>query len=162
MRTIVIAVLILASAGAAGGRTAATAQSIAPDLAGTWRLQADADASRNRRPINGLSIATQLVIRQSASEVTIETNTGTGNTIVATTLKLDGSEHPIPGPIGWDTRAKSAWNGTALSVAIRRSVQGPEGELVFDIRETYTPAADTLTLERSLGRTAQRLVYRKQ
>ena len=162
MRTIVMAVLILASAGAAGGRNAATAQSIAPDLAGTWRLQADADASRNRRPINGLSIATQLAIKQSASEVTIESNTGTDNTIVATTLKLDGSEHPIPGPIGWDTRAKSAWNGTALSVAIRRSVHGPEGELVFDIRETYTPTGDTLTLERSQGRTAQRLVYRKQ
>jgi hypothetical protein len=162
VRTIVMAVLILALAAAAGGRSDAAAQSIAPDLAGSWRLQADADASRNRRPINGLSIATQLVIRQTASEVTIETNTGTDNTIVTTTLKLDGSDHSIPGPIGWDTRAKSAWNGTALSVAIRRSVQGPEGELVFDIRETYTPTADTLTLERSLGRTVQRLVYKKQ
>jgi hypothetical protein len=156
-----MAVLILASA-AAGARGAATAQSIAPDLSGSWRLQADADAARNRRAINGLSIATQLVIRQSANDVTIESNTGTANTIVTTTYRLDGSEHPIPGPIGWDTRARSKWDGMTLSVAIRRSVQGPEGELVFDIRELYTPGQDTLTLERTQGKTVQRLVYRKQ
>jgi hypothetical protein len=137
------------------------AQSIAPVLSGTWRLQTDAEAARNRRAINGLSIATQLVIRQSAGEVTIESNTGTANTIVTTTYKLDGSEHAIPGPIGWDTRAKSTWDGTKLSIAIRRSVHGPEGELVFDIRETYTPGGGTLTLERSLGKTTQKLVYGK-
>lgn len=160
MRPIVMAVLFFVSAASADGRVAA--QSIAPGLAGNWRLQADADAARNRRPINGLSIATELVIRQSARDVTIESNTGTASTIVTTTLLLDGAEHPIPGPIGWDTRAKSTWDGTKLAVAIRRSVQGPEGELVFDIRETYTPAADTLTLERSQGRTTQKLVYKRQ
>jgi hypothetical protein len=157
-----MAVVLALSAAAAGPRGAATAQSIAPDLTGTWRLQADADAARNRRPINGLSIATQLVIRQSATDVTIDSNTGTASTIVTTTYKLDGNQHPIPGPIGWDTLAASRWDGKALSVAIRRSVHGPEGELVFDIREIYTPGPDTLTLERTLNKTSQKLVYRKQ
>ena len=119
----------------------------------------DAEAGRNRRPITGLSIATRLVIRQSASEVSIDGNTGSENAIVTTVYKLDGSEHDIPGPIGWETRAKSAWDGKVLTVAIRRSVHGPEGELVFDIRETYSRMGDTLTVERSQGKTTQRLVY---
>ena len=162
LRTSLMAVLVLVLATAVGPRGAATAQSIAHDLSGSWRLQADAQAARNRRPITGLSVATQLVIRQSPAAVNIDSNTGTANTIVTTTYPLDGREHSIPGPIGWETRAVSSWDGTKLTVAIRRSVQGPAGELVFDIRELYTPAAKTLTLERTQGRTVQTLVYERQ
>ena len=138
------------------------AQSIAPGLSGTWVLQADADAGRNRRPITGLSIATELLIRQSAADVSVDSNTGSEGAIVTTTYRLDGRQHVIPGPIGWDTRATSEWDGMKLVVNIKRSVAGPEGELVFDIRETYTPAGDTLTVERAQGRTVQRLVYKKK
>jgi hypothetical protein len=138
----------------------ATAQSIgAADLSGTWTLQADIDATRNRRPINGLSIATELTIRQSPSAITVESNTGTAGAIVTTTYDLDGGSHEIPGPIGWDTRATSAWDGTALTVNVRRSVQGPDGELVFEIRERYAASAGALSLERTQGRTTQRLLY---
>ena len=138
------------------------AQSIAPSLSGAWALQADAEAARNRRPITGLSIATHLLIRHSPTEVSVDSNTGSEGATVTTTYRLDGSEHAIPGPIGWDPRAKSEWDGTKLVVNIKRSVAGPEGELVFDIRETYTPAGDTLTVERVQGRTVQRLVYNKK
>jgi hypothetical protein len=141
--------------------TLSSAQSIAPALSGAWVLQADAEAGRTRRPITGISIATRLTISGSASEITMETNTGSNNTLVTTVYKLDGSEHSIPGPIGWETRARSKWDGTKLVINIRRSVQGPEGELVFDIVETYTPAQDTLTLERSQGKSTQKLVYKK-
>ena len=137
------------------------AQDTSSDLSGTWILEADAEAARNRRPITGLSIATRLVVRQSASEVSIDSNTGSENAIVTTVYKLDGTEHPIPGPIGWDTRAKGTWQGGKLSIAIRRSVQGPEGELVFDIRETYMRMQDTLSVERSQGKTTQKLVYKR-
>jgi hypothetical protein len=156
VRIFVIALLALTMAASP------EAQSIPPDLSGTWVLQADADAGRNRRPITGLSIATRLVIRQSPTEVTVESNTGTGNTIVVTTYPLDGSAHPIPGPIGWDTRARSVWNGSQLQIAIRRSVHGPEGELVFDIQEIYTREQDSLTLERSQSRTVQKLIYKRE
>jgi hypothetical protein len=139
---------------------AATAQSIGPpDLSGTWVIQANVDAARNRRPINGVSIATQMTIRQSSSEITVETNTGTAGSLVTTTHKLDGSNYDIPGPIGWGTSARAGWDGATLAVDIRRSVQGPTGELVFDISERYTRADDTLTLVRTLGRTTQTLVY---
>ena len=132
----------------------------APNLSGTWAIQADVDSARNRRPINGVSIATELVIRQAPREVTLQTNTGTGGSTVTTTHKLDGSEYEIAGPIGWGTRARARWEGATFAVDIRRSVQGPEGELVFDIQERYTRADDTLTLVRTLGRTTQTLLYK--
>lgn len=138
------------------------AQSIPSDLSGSWSIQADAEAARNRRPITGLSIGTQLSIRQTPSEVSIESNTGSENSLVTTVYKLDGSEHAIPGPIGWETRAKSAWDGKAMTVEIRRSVYGPEGELVFNIREIYARNGEMLTLERSQGRTVQKLTYARK
>ena len=154
-------ILVMACVAFAMG-VSSLAQSIPAGLSGSWALQADANAARNRRPITGLSIATQLVIRQSPTEVTIESNTGTENSLVTTTYKLDGGQHDIPGPIGWETRAKSAWDGTALVSSIRRSVHGPEGELVFEIRETYTIKGDTLTLERTQGKSVQTLVYARK
>jgi hypothetical protein len=128
-------------------------------LAGTWTLQGDAGAARSRRAINGISIATRLVIRQSAAEVSIESNTGTDGAIVTTTYALGRDAHAIPGPIGWDTAAKSRLEGSRLLIDIRRSVQGPQGELTFEIREVYSVAGDTLTLERTQGKTVQTLVY---
>ncbi len=139
----------------------ATAQSIAPALSGTWVLQADADAARNRRPITGLSIATRLSIQQTPTEVAVESNTGSEGTLVTTTYQLSGAEHSITGPIGWETKAKSVWDGTKLTIAIRRSVHGPDGELVFDIREVYTPSGDALTVERTQGKATQKLIYKK-
>ena len=41
---------------------------------------------------------------------------------------------------------------------MRRAVQGPDGELNFEIRDVYTAAGDTLTLERAQGNRTQRLV----
>jgi len=139
----------------------AAAQSIAPALSGTWVLQADADAARNRRPITGLSIATRLSIQQTATQVAVESNTGSEGSLVTTTYQLSGAEHSIPGPIGWETKATSNWDGTKLTIAIRRSVHGPDGELVFDIREIYTPSGDSLTVERTQGKATQKLLYKK-
>jgi hypothetical protein len=102
-----------------------------------------------------------MVIRESPTEITLETNTGSNNAIVTTVYKLDGSEHSIPGPIGWETRARSKWDGTKLVVTIKRSVQGPDGELVFDIVETFTPKQDGLVLERTQGRSTQTLTYKR-
>jgi hypothetical protein len=141
--------------------TGASAQQAPPSLAGTWILQADAAAARNRRPINGISIATRLVIRIAASEVSIDSNTGTANAIVTTTYKVGGGEQAIPGPIGWDTRATSTVDAGKLVVAVRRSVEGPEGALTFDIREVYAVDGDTLTIERTQRRTVQTLVYKR-
>jgi hypothetical protein len=138
-----------------------SAQSIAPGLSGSWSLDQDATNARSRRPITGISIATRMVIREAPGEIVIDTNTGSNNAIVTTTYKLDGSEQSIPGPIGWETRARSKWDGSKLVVTIKRSVQGPDGELVFDISETYTPTQGGLVLERTQGKSTQTLNYKR-
>lgn len=130
-------------------------------FSGTWTLQGDATTARSRRAINGISIATRLVIRQSAAEVSVESNTGTDGAIVTTTYALGGAAHAIPGPIGWSTVAGSRLDGGRLLVDIRRSVQGPEGEIIFAIAEVYSVAGDTLTLQRTQGKTVQTLVYKR-
>jgi hypothetical protein len=136
----------------------ASAQSPAV-LSGTWILQGDATAARSRRAINGISIATRLVIRQSEAEVSVESNTGTDGAIVTTTYALGRSAHAIPGPIGWNTVATSRLDGGRLLIDIRRSVEGPQGELVFEIGEVYSVTGDALTLERTQGKTVQTLQY---
>src|SRR5688572_32102 len=138
-----------------------SAQSITPGLSGSWTLDQDATNARSRRPITGISIATRMTIRESPGEIVIDTNTGSNNAIVTTAYKLDGSEHSIPGPIGWETRARSKWDGSKLVVTIKRSVQGPEGELIFDIVETYTPMPGTMVLERTQGKSTQTLNYKR-
>jgi hypothetical protein len=128
-------------------------------LSGTWTLQGDATAARSRRAVNGISIATRLVIRQSGTEVSVDSDTGTNGAIITTTYVLGRDAHPIPGPIGWETAARSRIDGGRLLVDIRRSVQGPQGELTFEIAEVYSVTGDTLTLERTQGKTVQTLVY---
>jgi hypothetical protein len=152
---------VLFTVGALSLAAGVSAQDAPPGLAGTWILQADAAAARNRRPINGISIATRLVIRTSLSEVSIDGNTGTDGAVVTTVYKVGGGEQAIPGPIGWDTRATTTVDAGKLVVAVRRSVQGPEGELTFDIREVYAVDGDTLTVERTQRRTVQTLVYKR-
>lgn len=128
-------------------------------LGGTWTL--DPAGRGGRGNFAGYSTATRLVISESASEVTIQSNTGIENQMVTATYTLDGSERPVPGPLGWDTRASATRQNGALVVTIKRSIDGPDGKLNFEIRDTYSVAGDALTLERSQGSRTQKMVYRR-
>ncbi len=102
-----------------------------------------------------------MVITESASEVTIQTNTGIENQPVTATYRLDGSENPVPGPLGWDTRASATRQNGTLVVTIKRSIDGPDGKLNFEIRDVYSVAGSVLTLERSQGARSQKMVYQR-
>lgn len=128
-------------------------------LAGTWTL--DPAGRGGRGTFAGYATATRMVITESATEVTIQTNTGTENQPVTATYRLDGSENPVPGPLGWDTRASATRQDGRLVVTIKRSIDGPDGKLHFEIRDAYTVAGDALTLERSQGSRTQKMVYRR-
>jgi hypothetical protein len=147
MRAAVLAALLALAAQTSSG------------LAGTWTL--DPAGRGGRGNFAGYSTATRMVIAESATEVTIQTNTGIENQLVAATYRLDGSENPVPGPLGWDTRASARRQDGKLVVTIKRSIEGPEGKLNFEVRDVYTVAGNVLTLERSQGSRSQKMVYQR-
>jgi hypothetical protein len=91
--------------------------------------------------------------------VTIEGNTGTENQMTAATYRLDGSETVVPGPLGWDTRARAARKDGALVIAVMRTIDGPDGKLRFEISDVYRVENGVLTLERSQGSRTRKMTY---
>ena len=57
--------------------------------------------------------------------------------MTASTYRLDGSETVVPGPLGWDTRAKATRRDGALVIAVTRTIDGPDGKLRFEISDVY-------------------------
>jgi hypothetical protein len=132
------------------------------DLAGIWTLDRGATPTgRGAGGINGIPLAGTMIIRLSPTDVTVESDTGSGQTMQAFVYKLDGSTNPVPGALGWDTRAKASWDGGTLVVMTRRSMQGPTGTMGVEVKDVYSVAGDVLTIDRSLGRATQKLVYKK-
>jgi len=134
-----------------------------PDLAGTWKLDAPAGRGGGGRGggVPGFPLATQLIIKVSPTEVTIDSDTGSAQSLQTFVYKLDGSTTNVPGPLGWETTARAAVTGDALTVTVRRSITGPNGPIGANVTEVYRADGSTLTLERTLGQTTQKLVYRK-
>ena len=129
------------------------------NLACNWTI--DRAAGSGGRGIAGIPLATTLKITVSAGDVSVESDTGSGQTQQTAVYKLDGSANRVPGPLGWDTRAKAAWEGGNLVVMTRRSMTGPTGPMGVDVKDIYSVTGDVLTIERSMGRATQKLVYRK-
>ncbi len=125
-------------------------------FAGRWQLSGQS----GRGNFAGYSTPTRLTISESANEVTIAGDTGTENQMVASTYRLDGSETAVPGPLGWDTRARASRKDGALVVAVTRTIDGPDGKLRFDISDVYrVDGSGVLTLERSQGSRTRKMTY---
>ena len=43
----------------------------------------------------------------------------------------------------------------------RRSMTGPTGPMGVEVKDVYSVAGDVLTIDRSMGRVTQKLIYRK-
>jgi hypothetical protein len=134
-----------------------------PQLAGTWKLDQTATKTGAGRGggVPGFPLAGQLVIKVSPTEVTVDSDTGSAQAIQTFVYKLDGSLTKVPGPLGWDTTAKAAVTGETLTVTVRRTIDGPNGPIGANVTEVYRVDGPTLTLERTLGATTQKLVYRR-
>ena len=133
------------------------------NLAGVWALDPSATSGRGRGGgVPGFPLATQLIVKVSPTEVTVDSDTGSAQSIQTSVYKLDGSVTKVPGPLGWETTAKSAWQGETLAVTIRRSITGPNGPIGANVTDVYRVSGDTLTIERTLGQTTQKLVYRRK
>ncbi|HET9362484.1 MAG TPA: hypothetical protein VFO58_22180, partial [Vicinamibacterales bacterium] len=126
-------------------------------LAGDWRIA----GTGGRGNFAGYSTPTRLTIQESAAEVTIDTDTGTENQMQSATYRLDGADTAVPGPLGWDTKANAARREDALVVTITRTIDGPDGKLRFEIRDTYRVSGDVLTLERTQGSQSRKMTYNR-
>jgi hypothetical protein len=124
-------------------------------LSGQWQLSSQS----GRGNFAGYSTPTRLSISESADAVTIATNTGTENQMAIATYRLDGSESVVPGPLGWDTRAKASRRDSALVIAVTRTIDGPDGKLRFEIADIYRVDNGVLTLERSQGSRTRKMTY---
>jgi hypothetical protein len=127
-------------------------------LSGEWRIAGQG----GRGNFAGYSTPTRLTIAESANEVTIAGDTGTENQMVSSTYRLDGSETVVPGPLGWDTRAKATRRDGALVVSVTRTIDGPDGKLRFEISDVYRINDGVLTLERSQGSRTRKMTYARR
>jgi hypothetical protein len=131
-------------------------------LAGTWKLATPADGREGRGSgVPGFPLATTLVIKVSPTEVVVDSDTGSARSIQTFVYKLDGSSTNVPGPLGWETSAKAAIDGGRLVVTIRRSIEGPNGPVGVNVTDAYSVDGNVLTIDRTQGRTSQKLVYNK-
>ncbi len=131
-------------------------------LAGTWALDQSAGRGGGRGGgVPGFPLATTLVIKVSPTEVIVDSNTGSAQSIQTSVYTLDGSTTSVPGPLGWETTAKAAMDGDALKITIRRSIDGPNGPVGANVTDVYRVDGQVLTIERTLGKTTQKLVYRQ-
>jgi hypothetical protein len=132
------------------------------NLAGTWTIdRAATPTGRGAGGIYGIPLANTMVIKLSPTEVTIDADTGSGQSMQTFVYKLDGSTNTVPGALGWDTRAQAAWDAGTLVIMTKRSMQGPTGTMGVEVKDVYSVAGDVLTIDRSLGRATQKLIYRK-
>ena len=135
---------------------------IAPALAGSWTLNQESGGRGGRGGIPGVPLATEVTIRLTPAEVTVDTNTGSAQTVQTAVYKLDGSETTVPGPLGWTVKARAAWKDPTLVVNTTRSLEGPNGPIGAEIVDVYSVSGDVLTIERTQGRNKQKLVYNRK
>jgi hypothetical protein len=139
-----------------GARTLDSVVRDPASLAGQWRLSGQS----GRGNFAGYSTPTRLTVSESDIDVTIAGDTGTENQMVASTYRLDGTETVVPGPLGWDTRAKASRKDGALVVSVTRTIDGPSGKLRFDISDVYrVDESGALTVERTQGSRTRKMTY---
>ncbi len=138
-------------------------------LAGVWVLDDSAaagggrgDGGRGGGGVPGFPLATQLVVKVSPTEVTVDSDTGSARSVQTFVYKLDGSLTNVPGPLGWHTTAKAAWDADKLVVTITRTIDGPNGPVGVNVTDVYSVSGEVLTIERTQGRTSQKLVYNRK
>ena len=81
--------------------SAAIAAQAGSELSGTWTIdRGGAPAGRGAGGIAGIPIANTMIIKLSPNDVTMETDTGSGQSMQSFVYKLDGSSNPVPGALG--------------------------------------------------------------
>ncbi|MBI3262259.1 MAG: hypothetical protein HYZ58_03800 [Acidobacteria bacterium] len=139
-------------------------------FAGTWNFdEAKSDpapAGRGgggggRGGGRGGAVATTLVIKQTAAEVTIESTTGQGS---QTAVYKVGGESTVTMGRG-EMKAKTSWDGDKLVIDGTQNLSTPNGDISIQRKDVISVAGNVLTIERTQttqqGSQTRKLVYNK-
>jgi hypothetical protein len=152
-----IAVLVVAMALMVAGLTFAQAK---PDFSGKWAPKVDANAAP---PAGGGGGARggmgggPMTVKQTAAELTTERTMG--ETVMATTYKLDGSETVNKTQRG-ESKSVAKWDGA--KIVIKTVAEGPNGP--NETTQTWSLSADgkELTIAQVTARGDRTTTYTKQ
>jgi hypothetical protein len=148
MTRLITRLLIVPLAAAVALSAGVQAQSN-PQLAGNWEI--DTAKSVTGRGRAGGPGPDRMIIKVSATEVAVTADTGVNRARETAVYKLNAPEHEVPGPLSWNSKAKSTWENGRLVVTIARIIEGPTEPFRIEMKDVYSVAGDVLTLERTQG-----------
>lgn len=138
------------------------------NLSGTWALdEAKSDPAPAGRGgggggRGGGGTASKLVIKQTASEMTVERTLPNGPETVV--FKLDGSESVNKMGMG-EAKSKASWDGANLVITTQQQLQTPNGTFDITSKDVYSVQGVVLTVTTTRttarGDTTRKLVYNK-
>jgi hypothetical protein len=120
-----------------------------PDFSGTWTPVPAADAAGGGG--GGRMGGGPMTVKQTADSLSIERQGRNG--AMTTSYKLDGSETDVPMGRGGSAKATAKWDGDKLVITTKTE----QGEST----QTWSVAADKLTIERTGGRGPSTTTYTK-
>jgi hypothetical protein len=149
-----IALLVIAMAVVVAGLSFAQAK---PNFAGSWAPKADPAAAAAGGGGRGGMGGGPMTVKQTATELTTERTMG--ETVMATTYKLDGSESINKTQRG-ESKSVAKWDGAKL--VVKTSSEGPNGPT--EQTATWSLGADgkELTIVTASQRGDRTVVYTKQ
>ena len=104
----------------------------------------------------------QLVIKQTGAEVTVERTLPNG--VQTAVYKLDGSESVNKMGMG-EARSKATWDGANLVITGKQAMSTPQGDVEIDSKEVYSVSGSTLTVTTTRttprGENTRKLVFNK-
>jgi hypothetical protein len=137
-----------------------------PDFSGTWKInliKSDAPPGRGGQQMNMGDLT--LTITQTAEALTIvQSGMGPERT---STYYLDGRESTNPAMRG-EMKSTSTWDGAQLVTSGAATMQTPNGERSFTMKEVRTLSKDgktmtvTTTTDSPMGSRTQKRVFDKQ
>ena len=105
---------------------------------------------------------TKLVIKQTGTELTVESTLANGAQTAV--YKLDGSESVNKTAMG-ESKGKASWDGANLVVAGKQAISTPQGDFEIESKDVYSVSGTTLTLTTTRitprGENTRKLVFNK-
>ena len=139
--------IVLSVALALGVQAVALAQA-GPDFSGTWRFNQEKSSQGIAGNSPDLPFPSQLVVKQSADELYVESRSVRQATLTAT-FRLDGNTVTLETPRGITETGTAMLEGATMVVATRRSYPSPAGEIVAEFEETWSLDGTVLTIEKT-------------